>query len=489
MTFLGMGLVFSHRVCFNVALVAMVNSSAELEISRPEPKIDDHCPMPESGINSSQKSPITEGTYPWTPSTQGVMLASYFYGYVIAQIVGGRLAELLGAKWLLGVTLLASSCLTSATPLLCDLGPVFVITLRVLLGLIHGMMYPGCYALLSRWAPAPERSTLLSVCVIGTHFGVVVGMPLTGYMSELRGWPSSFYLIGGAGFAWCVFWLFLVYETPAEHPRISISELDYIQKNIEVSNCKKRVDVPWMKVVTSGPVWAVTIAKFCGAWSFICFQSKLPAYLDEVLHMPIQKNGMVNSLLFGVLCVSIVLSGKASDLILSKTKLRRTVIRKAFETVALVGPACCMVSIPVVRCDADAVVALLTGAMALFGLCGGGDVSVVADMTPDFAGKIFGVSNAIASVPGILSPVLAGYFLEGNKGDINQWNCIFYISMAIYLFGAVTFLLFGSAEVQSWGTARTDIRFLKERTISTKERNLTFSVPIILSLDLDEPKK
>ena len=46
-----------------------------------------------------------------------------------------------------------------------------------------------------------------------------------------------------------------------------------------------------------------------------------------------------------------------------------------------------MVAIPLVKCNTNAVVILLTSAMALFGLCGGGDVSVIVDMAPDFAGK------------------------------------------------------------------------------------------------------
>ncbi|PRD27053.1 UNVERIFIED_CONTAM: Sialin [Trichonephila clavipes] len=125
-------------------------------------------------------------------------------------------------------------------------------------------------------------------------------------------------------------------------------------------------------------------------------------------------------------------------------------VRRTGMPATLLGPAACMVAIPVVKCNADAVVLLLTSAMALFGLCGGGDVSVIVDLAPDFAGKIFGVSNAIASIPGILSPVVAGYFLEGNKGDAHQWTFIFYISVGMYIFGALVFLIFGSAEVQRW---------------------------------------
>ena len=34
---------------------------------------------------------------------QGVILGMFFYGYVLTQLPGGRLAELFGGKWLFGV--------------------------------------------------------------------------------------------------------------------------------------------------------------------------------------------------------------------------------------------------------------------------------------------------------------------------------------------------------------------------------------------------
>ncbi|KAF8788356.1 Sialin like protein [Argiope bruennichi] len=485
-----MTLIFGHRVCLHVAMVAMVNSSAEvdlLQLRNGPQENSNFCPVPESSVNVTLN--YKQGSYPWTPYTQGVILASYFYGYVVAQIIGGQISDFVGAARLFGGATLLSSILSCFTPMISTLDATYTIALRTILGFIHGMHYPSAYTLIARWAPLQERSTHLSSCVIGTHFGVVMSMPLTGYLCEHGfggGWPSAFYLLGCAGFVWFLLWVFLVFESPVKHPRINAKELDYIQKNTEIiSKEKKNASVPWLQVACSAPVWAVTVAKFCGAWSFMCFQSKLPAYLDDVLHMPIQKNGFVNALLFGALCISIIISGKLSDCIRRKYRFTITTIRKSFETIALLGPALCMAAIPLVRCNANAVVALLTSAMALFGLCGGGDVSVIVDMTPDFAGKIFGISNAIASIPGILAPVLAGYLLEGNVGDVQQWLYIFYISVGMYLFGAAFFLLFGSAEVQPWG------RYCggNTRTLSVKEANLIFTVPVILGVDNNDLKK
>ncbi|KAG8198505.1 hypothetical protein JTE90_017371 [Oedothorax gibbosus] len=482
--FCGMNLIFGHRVCLNVAMVAMVNNSEYTE-SHAKGEESAHCPAPLSNHNDTKH--VTQGPYTWSAYTQGMILSSYFYLYVVAQVIGGKMADYVGAKTLFGGATLVSSVLTCVTPTVASWGPEWLIALRTVLGFVHGMHYPSAYTLLSRWSPVQERGTHLSACVIGTHSGVVLSMSLTGFLCERHiagGWTAPFYMLGSAGFVWMLLWVFLVFESPAEHPRISIKELAHIQtSNSHVAQSNKDVAVPWAQVFSSPPVWAATIAKFCGAWSFLCFQTKLPAYLNEVLHMSMEKNGFVNSILFSALCISAMISGKCSDLLRSKKLMKITTIRKSFETIALLGPAACLVAIPLAKCDTDAVVILLTSSMALFGLSGGGDVSVIVDMAPDFAGKIFGVSNAFASIPGILAPIAAGYFLTGNKGDLQQWTSIFYMSVGMYVFGAVVFLTFGSAETQPWGTRTTEQYCEKQPKIagsmSNKDANILLTVPVL----------
>ena len=80
---------------------------------------------------------LFQGTYPWTPSIQGIILASYFYGYVVAQVIGGRVADYVGAKRLFGGATLVSSILTCFTPAISQLPPIYVIVLRVILGFVH----------------------------------------------------------------------------------------------------------------------------------------------------------------------------------------------------------------------------------------------------------------------------------------------------------------------------------------------------------------
>lgn len=72
--------------------------------------------------------------YNWDSATQGWILGSFFYGYILTQIPGGYLAGRCGAKWLMGFGVLGTALFTLLTPLAADLGASYLIVVRVLEG-------------------------------------------------------------------------------------------------------------------------------------------------------------------------------------------------------------------------------------------------------------------------------------------------------------------------------------------------------------------
>lgn len=57
-------------------------------------------------------------------------------------------------------------------------------------------------------------------------------MPICGFLIALLGWESVFYVTGAVGLVWSVAWFRLVFDSPAEHPRISAEERRYIEDAI-----------------------------------------------------------------------------------------------------------------------------------------------------------------------------------------------------------------------------------------------------------------
>lgn len=73
--------------------------------------------------------------FDWDEATQGLILSSFFYGYVVTQIPGGWLSERLGGKHLFGFAVLITAILTLLTPLLARVGIWALILARVIEGL------------------------------------------------------------------------------------------------------------------------------------------------------------------------------------------------------------------------------------------------------------------------------------------------------------------------------------------------------------------
>jgi len=46
--------------------------------------------------------------------------------------------------------------------------------------------------------------------------------------------------------------------------------------------------VPWLAIVRSPPVWAVTIAHFTNNWGYYTLLTCLPTYLKKILHFDIK---------------------------------------------------------------------------------------------------------------------------------------------------------------------------------------------------------
>lgn len=203
----------------------------------------------------------------WDEYHQGIILGSFFYGYVLTQIPGGRLAETLGGKLVYGVGVFLTSIFTLLTPFAARKSLPALVLVRILTGLGEGVTFPSMHAMLAVWVPKTERSRFAAVVYNGANFGTIISIPLTGYLCSLDfmgGWPLSFYIFGFLGIVWCFFWWWLVFNTPETHPRIELNERMFIEKSLrkhdnELDSMKGNDSVPWKSIATSIPLWALLI--------------------------------------------------------------------------------------------------------------------------------------------------------------------------------------------------------------------------------------
>ena len=70
----------------------------------------------------------------------GILLSSFFYGYLGTQVLGGWLAKRFGGKWVLAIGVLVTSILTMLTPIAAKTSFYLLLAVRVFEGLAEVRM-------------------------------------------------------------------------------------------------------------------------------------------------------------------------------------------------------------------------------------------------------------------------------------------------------------------------------------------------------------
>lgn len=104
--------------------------------------------------------------------SQGIILASFYWGYIVTHLPGGMLAERFGGKYCLGLGILSTAAFTLFTPTAVEWGGMTaLVVLRVLMGLGEGTTFPAVNVMLAQWTPPEERSKIGSLVFAGAQLG------------------------------------------------------------------------------------------------------------------------------------------------------------------------------------------------------------------------------------------------------------------------------------------------------------------------------
>ena len=312
-------------------------------------------------------------------------------------------------------------------------------------------MQPAMHALIARWSTPQYRSIVVCIIYTGSDVGIIVGMFLTGVLCDhgfAGGWPSAFYVYGMVGCVWFVAWIFLCYNAPYTHPRISPAELEYWEREIGSEDLSSHPPTPWRKILTSVPVWALALAFFANNWGFFTLAICLPLYMHDVLGFDMTRNGAFSAVPF-IASLMIPIFAILADWLRSPGRLSTTVVRKAFCVVGFILPGCLLILMEYIGCDRTLAVATLFAVVAFVGLAMTTVFVNQLDLAPLHAGKIMGLTYTVANLAAICAPLVVGA-LTYERSTREEWQKVFFLSSGIYAVGAIVFLIFGSGERQSW---------------------------------------
>ena len=383
----------------------------------------------------------------WSELQVGIVLGTFYVGYMISMTLGGYLADKYGGKKVLGYALIIWSLFTIITPFFAYSGLWWLIFIRILLGLGEGVTFPAWHSIYARWIPFNERTRAVGFTNSGIAAGTVFGYVVAAIIIANYSWEWVFYSFGLMGIFWYFFWQRIVTSYPEDNKNLSNNELQLIKA--EAPSNSTPPSIPFLKLIKNWPFLAIAVATFCNNWALFTFISYLPKFInapiaDGGMGIDLGSSAFIYSLLMPSLVAmfSLILGGYISDSFIKKG-YKVINVRKTVNSIGFFGSAIFLYLISLQDTLFNAIF-LLCLIQLCTGICAGGFGVNHADLGPKYTGTLVGISGSIGMIAAIFSPMVAGLVLEVTS----SWDVIFYICSGILLFGGLFYLKFGSADRQ-----------------------------------------
>ncbi len=384
--------------------------------------------------------------YHLTDVQLGKVFSALVAGYALFQTLGGYLADRFGPRRVLAGGVIWWGIFTAMTALVppnISGALILFVTVRFLLGAGEAVIYPAANQFVARWIPVRERGIANGWIFAGVGAGAGLTPPLITYLMIHYGWRSSFWVCSVIGFLAGAVWFIAARDTPAEHPRVSASELAAIQSGLAVapSNPQSsaaegdpaRTLVSWTRTLRSKEVWAVSVSYFCYGYVAWIFFSWFYRYLAKVRGLDLKTSSFYSMLPFLAMLVCCLLGGTINDRLTKWKGPRLGRCGLAAFAMALAGVFIAFGSqVQGVRL---ASVVLAGGAGALY-LSQSSFWSLTADIAGGSAGSVSGFMNMGGQIGGAVTGSLTPW-IAARYG----WTASFLVAAALCLVGALSWLV------------------------------------------------
>ncbi|WP_273402674.1 MFS transporter [Actinobacillus porcinus] len=390
-------------------------------------------------ISLSIAMPTIAKEFDLSPTTQGLILSSFFWAYALLQIPGGWLIDKYGPRKIItGSTVLWGIFQTLAA---FATGGISLLLTRFMLGAAEAPLFPSGGKLNATWLSSQERGRGAVIMDCGGPLGAALGGIIIAYMiASIGSWRTVFAIAGIAtillGF---VSWKFLR-DTPQEHKLVNKEELALIelshscsQSAVDSEPVSKGIGVPF------GSLAAILCGRAAWAMMFFGLLTWGPSYLAQARGFDIKGIGNATFIIFlcgtfGSLC-----GGFLSDTLVKKGVAQRI----AVKTVLTVSGISTLIAFSLLPKMNDPIVAIATLSVAAFFLMWGSLYwSFPALIAPKSkVGIVGGIMNMAGSVGGIVVPILVGFILAQTNKNYDNVLLFFAGCSLVYILGTLSIKL------------------------------------------------
>ncbi len=368
-----------------------------------------------SNISVALASPDFKKTFKFTDADRGTLNSAFFWSYAFLQIPAGWVVDRYGVRLPYALSFLFWSLISAGTALAGSVSQFFA--LRFLLGVGESIVTPAAMRWIRFHFSEKERGLAVGAYMSGTKVGPALGTILAAWLISAFNWRVMFVVLGLGSLIWLIPWLALVKDT---------------SRKVEPEATRKAAPsaVSFGRIMASPVIWGTIVGTFCYMYFVYFCMTWMPAYFVERRHLSLTSMGIYNAFSFVGMAAMAALAGWLADRMIARggDPVR---VRKGFTIAGFL-----VASTEVIGALSDSVsVALFFAVFSLtgLGLATANYWALTQTLIPGGAiGRIVGIQNCAANLPGIAAPLLTGWLKEKTGSyDAPMLAILFFLILGI----------------------------------------------------------
>lgn len=355
-----------------------------------------------------------------TDHDRGLLNSAFFWTYAFLQVPAGWVVDRYGVKFPYAIGFLFWSAVSASIAFSTSVSQLFVLLLC--LGVGESVVTPASLRWIRFHFAETQRGLAVGLYMTGTKLGPALGAPLSALLIVSFGWRPMFVILGFGCLCWLVPWMLLVKNDDRQLERESVA-------------AATSPAIPFGRIMASPVIWGTIIGAFCYMYFVYFCMTWMPAYFVERRNLSLQSMGLYQFFSFGGMAVMAILSGWVADCVIARGGNPVTVRKVSVIAGFLIG------STELIGALSSSVqVALFFSIFSLsgLGLVTANYFALTQTLIPGGSiGRIVGVQNCAANVPGIVAPILTGWLKQATgsfEAPMRAIGFFLILGVAAYLF-------------------------------------------------------
>jgi len=364
-----------------------------------------------------------------SPSQAGSAAGVFFWGYLLLQIPGGYLAQRWSAKRFVSILLV----LWGACSVGCGLVHTWrgFWTMRLLLGVAEGGVWPATLVLLAHWFPRAERARANAYWMLCLPIAVIFSSPLSGWILARWDWRALLISEGLFPLLWLLLWWWFIDDHPIQARWISAEERQHLETTLqrESAELDPVASEPWLRSLLSPPLLLMVGFYFllnCGNYGYLFW---LPSAIENTRKLGSAEVGLLFTLPYLMTAVGMIVLSRHSD----KRRERRWHVSFAMAWGGVFMLASVLLTRPYPALSFLAI--SLVGAGS-YGALGPFWAIPSETLRRSVSGSAMGLVNALGNLGGYFGPLAIGYINQ----HTGNFVCAFGLLSAAFLVSSVLIL-------------------------------------------------